>query len=133
MIVGERGVPGIASGRTDGVSPRTYLFVPGNAPDKLDRAWTRGADALIVDLEDAIPHAAKTAARDTVAAWLGGQGGAPGPIWVRVNNVPEHLADDINALAGFEGLTGVVVPKIEGVGQVDEIKESIYAALDKVG
>ena len=50
--------------------PRTYLYVPGNADGKLAKALTRGADALILDLEDAVPLAEKDAARQTVVDWL---------------------------------------------------------------
>ena len=42
---------------------RSYLFVPGNRPDRFDKACAAGADAVIVDLEDAVPAAQKTAAR----------------------------------------------------------------------
>ncbi|WP_327085359.1 aldolase/citrate lyase family protein [Nonomuraea sp. NBC_01738] len=75
----------------------SYLYVPGNAPEKLAKAMGRGADALIVDLEDAVPYAEKDAAREGVAAWLAGLPTGPagkgavgaGPervrVWVRVN------------------------------------------------
>ncbi len=66
--------------------PRSYLYVPGNAPDKLGKALARGADALIVDLEDAVPPDGKDAARRAVAAWLRSgldTGGAE--LWVRIN------------------------------------------------
>ncbi|MFC7240989.1 HpcH/HpaI aldolase/citrate lyase family protein [Catellatospora aurea] len=50
---------------------RSYLYVPGDSPTKLAKALTVGADALIVDLEDAVPPAGKDAARVAVAAFLG--------------------------------------------------------------
>ncbi|MEU8003022.1 aldolase/citrate lyase family protein [Catellatospora sp. NPDC049111] len=49
---------------------RSYLYVPGDSPAKLAKALTVGADALIVDLEDAVPPAGKDAARAAVAAFL---------------------------------------------------------------
>lgn len=49
---------------------RSYLYVPGNRPQMLTSALSRGADALIVDLEDAVPPAEKPAAREAVARWL---------------------------------------------------------------
>ncbi len=52
------------------MSARSALYVPGDAADKLARALDRGADELIVDLEDAVPAAGKDAARAAVAAWL---------------------------------------------------------------
>ncbi|MFD0593209.1 HpcH/HpaI aldolase/citrate lyase family protein [Catellatospora coxensis] len=51
---------------------RSYLYVPGDSPAKLAKALTVGADALIVDLEDAVPPAGKDAARAAVAAFLTG-------------------------------------------------------------
>ena len=52
---------------------RSALYVPGDAPDKLRRALDRGADELIVDLEDAVAPADKAMARDVVATWLDGR------------------------------------------------------------
>ena len=103
--------------------PRSYLYVPGDQPDKLERARDRGADALVVDLEDAVVPARKERARDVVREWLGRGAGAgaelgdgdgddpPGPeVWVRVN--PDSLGDDLAAVV-LPGLAGVVVPKAE--------------------
>ena len=50
--------------------PRSYLYVPGDAPEKLHKALGRGADALIVDLEDAVAPARKAEARTVVTEWL---------------------------------------------------------------
>ncbi|MGH3419352.1 MAG: aldolase/citrate lyase family protein, partial [Streptosporangiaceae bacterium] len=44
---------------TRGAGARSYLYVPANRPDRLARATTRGADALILDLEDSVPGAEK--------------------------------------------------------------------------
>ena len=52
---------------------RSYLYVPGTAADKLAKARGRGADALIVDLEDAVPLAEKDRARAAVLDWLSDQ------------------------------------------------------------
>ncbi|MFB4309455.1 HpcH/HpaI aldolase/citrate lyase family protein [Actinomadura sp. GTD37] len=91
--------------------PRSYLYVPGNAPDKLGKAPTRGADALIADLEDAVPPGGKDAARRAVADWLRSvpdPGGAE--LWVRVNGGAAGDAD-VRALAGLPALTGLVLAK----------------------
>ncbi|GAA1793893.1 CoA ester lyase [Actinomadura chokoriensis] len=98
--------------------PRSYLYVPGNAPAKLGKALTRGADALIVDLEDAVPPDGKDAARRAVAAWLGSgpdTGGAE--LWVRVNGDAAR-DEDVRALAGLTALTGLVLAKTEDAGHV---------------
>ncbi|MGH3657626.1 MAG: aldolase/citrate lyase family protein, partial [Micromonosporaceae bacterium] len=64
---------------------RSYLYVPGDAPGKLAKVLGRGADAVIVDLEDAVPPAGKDAARAGVRAWLAELSGVDTEIWVRVN------------------------------------------------
>ena len=85
--------------------------MPGNAADKLAKAAGRGADALIVDLEDAVPLAMKDDARAAVVAWL--RAGPPTlPVWVRVNQGPAR-DPDLRALAGLSGLDGV--PALAGV------------------
>ena len=52
-------------------TPRTYLFVPGNRPERFAKALASGADAVVLDLEDAVAPAAKDAARDAIAQWSG--------------------------------------------------------------
>lgn len=102
---------------------RSYLYVPGNAPDKLAKAAARGADALIVDLEDAVPQAAKDTARTAVAEWLTQMGAAQGPeIWVRVNP-GEAGHRDARAVLG-PAVTGLCLAKAESSAEI--------AALDRV-
>jgi citrate lyase subunit beta/citryl-CoA lyase len=89
---------------------RSYLYVPGDRPELLTRATARGADALILDLEDAVPVAAKDQARQALADWLSGLTGTGCQIWIRVN--PSSARQDI-AAAVTPQVTGVVVPKAE--------------------
>lgn len=95
------------------MSARSALYVPGDAPDKLAKALHRGADELIVDLEDAVPQAGKEAARETVASWLAGLApGAPGPaVWIRINP-GEQGHEDVRAVVAA-GVAGVCVAKAE--------------------
>ncbi|WP_308163890.1 HpcH/HpaI aldolase/citrate lyase family protein [Nonomuraea sediminis] len=89
---------------------RSALYVPGDQPGKLAKALSRGADALIVDLEDAVPVPGKDAARAVVADWLRTLQAPAGPeIWVRVN--PGNRAD-LRAVA-LPGVAGVCVAKTE--------------------
>ncbi len=53
--------------------PVSYLFVPGNRPDRFDKARASGADAIIIDLEDAVVAEDKAAAREYIAAWMRAQ------------------------------------------------------------
>lgn len=94
------------------IPPRSYLYVPGDRPAMLAKAAARGAEALIVDLEDAVPQADKARARAAVAAWLRA-GPQPVPVWVRVNAGPGRV-DDLEALAGIPALAGVVLAKTAG-------------------
>lgn len=93
---------------------RSYLYVPGDRPDRLAGALTRGADALIADLEDAVAPARKQQAREQVRAWLDADpadGPGAGPQrWVRIN--ANSLEADLGAVV-TAALTGVVVPKSE--------------------
>lgn len=94
--------------------PRSHLYVPGNAGARLGKAWASEADAVIVDLEDAVPVAAKPSARQDVAEWLAAtateRAGSGRELWIRVNPGAEGLTD-VDALAGAAGVTGVVPAK----------------------
>ena len=94
---------------------RTTLYVPGDRPDLFDKALASGADAIICDLEDSVPEAAKAAARVAVDRWLRANSGAPA--WVRVNNRPDLLDADAalarSLMAGEVSFAGVVVPKAD--------------------
>lgn len=60
------------------MTPRSYLFVPGDRPERFDKAAAAGAHAIILDLEDAVAPDRKDAARDAVAAWLEARSAAAG-------------------------------------------------------
>ena len=87
---------------------RSYLYVPGHRPDRFAKAAASGADAVIVDLEDAVAAGAKAAARAAVAAWLAEP--PPVAVWVRVNNHPDLLGADL-AMVARSSAAGVVMPK----------------------
>lgn len=92
-----------------GAPARSYLFVPGNRPERFAKACAAGADAVIVDLEDAVPAPDKRAARDALASWV-----SPGhPVLVRVNSADSEWFRDDLALCGLPGVAGVVLPKAE--------------------
>lgn len=97
--------------------PRSYLYVPGNAGDKLANALGRGADALILDLEDAVPVAEKERAREEVATWVAAQTAGRVELWARVNPGERGL-DDVRRLAGLPGLTGIALAKADADGIV---------------
>lgn len=86
---------------------RSYLFAPGHNAKLLAKVVDAGADAVMLDLEDAVPPAAKEAARAMVAETLAARTG-----WVRINAVrtPEAEAD-LAAVAGLAA--GIRIPKVE--------------------
>jgi citrate lyase subunit beta / citryl-CoA lyase len=90
-------------------APRSYLFVPGDRPERFDKALAAGADAVIVDLEDAVAPERKGIARDAVAAWLSTTHRA----LVRINAADTPwFADDL-ALCAHAGIAAVMLPKAE--------------------
>ena len=89
--------------------PRSYLYVPADQQDRLQKAPTRGADALIVDLEDSVAPGQKQNAREIASEWLQSKPDHKGEIWVRVNQ-GEDLDSDVEAVIA-EPLTGIYLPK----------------------
>jgi citrate lyase subunit beta/citryl-CoA lyase len=87
------------------VTARSYLYVPGDRPDRLEKALSRAGDAVIADLEDAVAPARKAMALETVLAWLP-EVPAGVQAWVRVGAVEE-----LPALAACTRLDGVLLPK----------------------
>ena len=93
---------------------RSLLFVPGDRPALMEKAQTSGADALILDLEDAVAASAKPVARRAVASFLATHLGGPTKLLVRVNPLGgEHISADLDAIAESR-LTGLILPKAEG-------------------
>jgi citrate lyase subunit beta/citryl-CoA lyase len=97
---------------------RSWLFVPASTPHRFAGAVRSGADAVIVDLEDAVAVDDKEAARRNVAAWLAGDGAA----WVRINadDTAWH-EEDVAMLRELPGLLGLVVPKAEDPDRLGRI------------
>lgn len=128
--------------------PFTYLFVPGNRPERFDKALASDADAIILDLEDAVSPTDKLAARAAIMGWMAAPR-PPHPVVVRINDrqspwfaddlallrmsavrcvmLPKtESADDVAAVLAVMPNDGRVIPLIEtarGVQQVDDIAE----------
>ena len=105
---------------------RSSLILPVNVPRFVERAGLRGADAVVLDLEDSVPPAEKAAARRLVrdALALAGRGGAE--VVVRVNNDPALLWDDVEASV-HPGLDGIALPKAESPEQIRELVRRVEA------
>jgi citrate lyase subunit beta/citryl-CoA lyase len=90
---------------------RSLLFAPGNQPRKIEKALTLPADAVCVDLEDAVATSEKEAARATIVSFL--QSAGTRPFFVRVNPVDsDHCFGDLEAVVQ-PGLAGLVLPMVE--------------------
>jgi citrate lyase subunit beta/citryl-CoA lyase len=100
------------------MTPRSYLFVPGDRPERIAKAHASGADAVIVDLEDAVAPDNKAAARDAVAAALD----AAHPMVLRINGADtEWFADDAR-LAAHPGVAAVMLPKAAAVEPIVQLR-----------
>ncbi len=108
---------------------RTYLFVPGTRPERFGKALASGADAVILDLEDAVAADDKAAARQTIANWL--TGAAPSDrsrIVVRINDAEsEWFSEDLLALRET-GATGILLPKAESAQQIAATRAALPGA-----
>lgn len=101
---------------------RSLLFVPGDRPDRFDKAVASGADVVLLDLEDAVAPDAKESARADVATWLGDGGSA----CVRVNAPGTRWgAGDVAALRDRPGLVAVVVPKAEDPADLTSVAQTL--------
>jgi citrate lyase subunit beta/citryl-CoA lyase len=111
---------------------RSLMFCPANKPRFIEKAHTRGADAIILDLEDSIPDSEKAAARLAIAgaAQIVGQAGAD--VCVRINRPLELAVDDIAAAVG-PGVAALVLPKVAGPEHVQLLAEVIAGCEARAG
>jgi citrate lyase subunit beta/citryl-CoA lyase len=103
---------------------RSTLILPVNVPRFVEKAHLRGADAIMLDLEDAVPPREKDSARRLIrqAIPLVSRGGAE--VFVRVNHDPAHLTEDLEA-AVYPGVDGICFPKTESAGEVEHLERQI--------
>jgi citrate lyase subunit beta/citryl-CoA lyase len=105
---------------------RSLLFVPGNRPERFDKALRSGADAVILDLEDAVPPAEKASAREAIRQQWPQLLTLDVPLVVRINAADSAAwAQDLAALAGLRRLAAVMVPKAESVGALRQAHQAL--------
>jgi citrate lyase subunit beta/citryl-CoA lyase len=105
---------------------RSWLLVPGTAPERFDAAAASRADQIVLDIEDAVDPARKPAARADVVSWLRDGGRA----WVRINDRSTAFwSDDVDALLGLPGLQGVMLAKTEAPEDVTETFDRLGGSL----
>jgi citrate lyase subunit beta/citryl-CoA lyase len=106
-------------------APTTYLFVPGNRPERFDKALASGADAIILDLEDAVLPEGKDAARGSVSGWLGSHREALDRVVVRINGAGTPWFDHDLALLSGAGVRLAMVPKSENAAALARVKAAL--------
>ena len=105
---------------------RSLLFVPGDRPERIEKAFALGADALILDLEDSVAVTSKDAARATIAARLDARRPTDVPIFVRINPLESHYAATDIAMIARHRPDGIVLPKADGARSI----RTLVAQLD---
>ena len=108
---------------------RTYLFVPGDAPRKLEKGLASGADALLLDLEDSVAPDAKPKAREIVREYLLAQASRKDRprLFVRVNALDTGLTDaDLDVVMAARP-DGILFPKSRHGGDVTHLDAKITA------
>lgn len=98
---------------------RTALFAPGNKPERVEKAIGLNADAVIIDLEDAVPISEKEKARPLVRAMLDKTIGKR--LYVRVNSLITAFCNDDLEVVVCKNLTGIMLPKVESHEDILEI------------
>lgn len=107
-------------------SARSFLFVPGHRPERFGKALASGADAVILDLEDAVPLSSKDEARAAIAsAWTSLSSSQRARLLVRITPVgtPWH-AHDLDLLQQLAGLGAVMLPKAESGRAVANVTQT---------
>jgi citrate lyase subunit beta/citryl-CoA lyase len=105
---------------------RSFLFIPGDSEKKLGKADGAGADALILDLEDAVSPANKPLARELIPAFLSARprGERTSQLWVRINPLDTDLALADLAAVVAGNPDGLMLPKANGPEDVQ--RRSFY-------
>lgn len=104
--------------------PLVALYVPGDRPDRYDKATSAGADLVIIDLEDAVAPTRKLEARTATVRYLGQ--GHICPVAVRINGSDTLWhGDDLAALGQVSFLSAVRVPKVEAPTQLRRIAQAL--------
>jgi citrate lyase subunit beta/citryl-CoA lyase len=103
---------------------RSLLFLPATADHLLAKATERGADALVIDLEDAIPPERKAAARPMAQAAVRQLAARGAQVVLRVNSDPALWQEDLRGMP-VEALSAIMLPKVESGDQVQALAQAL--------
>lgn len=102
---------------------RSLLFVPATRLERIEKAINSGADAVVVDWEDAVSDEHKAAARTATLAYLATQSAIK--VWVRINAAHSlQHADDVRACQHSAGIVGILLPKAEHAADITAIAQT---------
>jgi citrate lyase subunit beta/citryl-CoA lyase len=107
------------------MTPRSYLFVPADRPERIAKALASGADAVIVDLEDAVAPAAKDAAREALGHWM--RSAAPATVAVRINGADTAWFEADLAACNAPAVAAVMLPKAGQDGDLGALRQALPA------
>lgn len=110
---------------------RSWLYVPGDRPERFDKAVAKGADAIVLDLEDAVSLDHKIEARSLVADWVRNGDHGRVQVWVRVNQGP--MGGEDTAAVALPGLMGICVPKVDDPSELTEIDSVLTESEQRLG
>ena len=100
--------------------PKTWLFVPASKIERVPKAFASGADAVIVDLEDAVAAADKAQARQALLDYYASA--AYQPVWVRINQAgSDEFAKDMQICVQMPNLAGIILPKAEHKHDLEKV------------
>ena len=100
---------------------RSYLYLPAKDQEKLAKASSRGADALILDLEDSVGASEKVLAREILREWL--KSAEVGPeLWVRIN--ADSIDEDLDAIVS-DRVNGIILPKSSNNLEIESVTQKL--------
>jgi len=107
--------------------PLTYLFVPGNKPERFAKALAAGAGAVILDLEDAVSPADKAKARENIADFAATHEAVIDSILVRINDVASVWFEADRECLRRSGIRQAMLPKAETAESIAAVMSAIPA------
>jgi citrate lyase subunit beta / citryl-CoA lyase len=107
---------------------RSVLYMPGSNARALEKAKTLDADALILDLEDAVAPDAKVAAREQVVTTVKGGGYGQREVVIRINGLTTPWGKDDLVAAATAGADAILLPKVQMTGDLVAVRALLQAA-----
>lgn len=108
---------------------RSFLYVPGDRADRVSKALQTGADAVLIDLEDAVALSVKETARHVAVDTLRSRSGGGPAVWVRMNAGELGRVDAAALASEAAHLGGVVLAKCDDLDWLDEISSAIPSSV----